>query len=452
MQLLHSMLSPARGACRRHALISGVTALISTAAHADTPPDIIFYARSASPPLRYTQWDGAAWSASAQGSNVTSAPDWVQAAGCPSRAESIVLTIDSSRVARVFHHIGIYCYAPTTLTASVGGAVGRPADVVYEQDSSDALVAYWVNASAKVGWRTSSSGTLSSETQLTLPSTTGLTFLRLVPVPGTDQILMLALNGDKDFYACLWSGSAWGAVTTITTEMSIETTECFAAAFERSSGEGLLVYSPANTSDLKYRTFIGGVWSAELTGPAVTNTYDWVRLAVKPNPSSNTILLGLLDHNKGVQAVFWNGSAWGALTTFTSDAGASDGRMFDVAYTPGGANALIAYAKSLQTRPYSCYWNGTVWSAEAQGPDTADAARFIRLVRGESSSDIHVLWSDSGLDLNVALWNGAAIGAAALIDASLAGSTTTEPFGLIIPAADAAAAKRITLWNEVNPR
>lgn len=418
-------------------------------AHAATPPDIVFYGRAGNDAsMRYTQWSGSSWSASAPGTNVTQTPSWVRMAGCPTRAESVILTLSSTRVARVYHHIGIYCYPETQVTSSVGGSVGRPADVTYEQSSSDALVVYWVNSANKVGWRTSINGTLSSESQLTLPATSTATYLSLVPLSGSDQILLLALNSDKRLYACFWSGSAWGAVTTISTDMSIADTECFAAAFERTSGDGLLVYSPGSTSNLKYRVWTGGAWGAEQNGPSVGNTYDWVRLAANPSQGSNSIVMGLLDHNKGVQVGFWNGSSWGTLTTCTSDAETSDTRRFDVAYSPTGANALVVYAKSGQSRPYSRYWTGTTWAVESAGPNTGESALFVQLVPEDSGNDIHVVWSDSGLDLHAALWSGGSIGAATVIDSALSGSSTTEPFDVIIPGSGAGSLRRITGWHE----
>lgn len=431
---------------------AGLVLLASATAFAAVPPDIMFYGRAGSGSIRYTQWNGTAWSASAPGSSVSAAPDWVRLAGCPTRSESMIVTIDASRVTRVFHHIGIYCYSATVLTQAAGAPGGRSMDVCYEQSSSDGFVAYWDGSASLIGARTSTNGTLSAEIRLFLPSSTAVTFLRLIPVAGTDQILLLALNNDKTLYACLWSGSAWGTVETLTADTGIASTECFAAAFERGSGDGLVVYGKAGTSDLTYKTFIGGVWSAEQAGPAVGNTVDWVRLAPKPAGFSNTILMGLLDHNKGVQVAFWNGSSWGALTSCTADAGTSSSRNFDVAYTPTASQAIVAYAKSGQNRPFSRVWTGAAWSSEAQGPDTGEPAGFLHLARGSTSSEVHVAWSDTGQDLHLALWNGSSIGGATVVDASLAGSATTEPFSINFPSSDDEAPRRITQWKELDPR
>lgn len=446
------MSEPTRYAAFRGPSAGLIALMVSCgSAWAATPPDIMFYGRVNSTSIRYSKLESGAWTASAAGSNVSAAPDWVAMAGCPTRDESIILTISSGRTARVFHHIGIYCYAATQLTASVGGTVGRPADVVYEPTTSDALVAYWIDSAGMVGWRTSSSGTLSGESQLTLPTATTVVYLRLVPVPGTDDIMLLALNSSGVLYSCLWSGAAWGSVTTISSTMSSATTECFAFAFETNSGDGLLVYSPGSTSDLKYRTYVGGSWSGEQTGPAIGNTYDWVRLAAKPTDSSNHILMGLLDHNKGVKAAEWNGASWGTLTTFTADAGVSDRRLMDVAYTPIGSQGIVAYAKMGQTRPYAKSWNGSSWSGEVQGPDGGEALRFVRLARGADSHEAQLVWTDDGSDLNATDWTGSALGSLTLIDGTVAGSGTTEPFAANLPSADASSLRRVIQWSEVNP-
>ena len=279
-----------------------------------------------------------------------------------------------------------------------------------------------------------------------VPSTSDVHFLSLFPQPGSDQIILIALNSAYALYTATWSGSAWSTVTTLETNTSTYSEECYSLAYEQVSRRALLVYGENGVNTARFRTWNAGAWSSEASLPNTGFAPKWVRLAAKP--SSNEIAMGAFDANKDINVNVWNGSAWGTDVTVETNSGNSNRRQFDLAYQPDGARAVLVYGESSVLQCRYRTWNGSAWSAELSGPALNATPRVVAVVPGASGSEVFTAVSDTNSDLTVTQWNGTSMSAATHVETSLGGSSSTEQFMLAAPAA--ATRRHIIRWREVH--
>ncbi len=406
---------------------------------------IAFFSRSWETNHYTSTYSSGAWGAASQYSTGPDESIWMRAVGCPTRNEVAVATLDYSMDVRlIFNSAGVYSSA-TVATLNTNGYGHRRFDVAYEQSSGDLLLAYWDQATTSIGYRTASGTTVSAQSTLTPPATAQNRFVALIPKPGSNEIMLLAMNASSRLWACVWNGSSWGSTTTLSTTVSSIATECFAGAYERSSGDFLVVYGTGTSSQAAYRTYSGGSWSAESSMPATTNYPRWMRLASKPG--SDEIACANLDFSDAVFANVWSGSSWGTVQSLGTTGGVCEERRIDVAYQPNGTHALVAYSTGANTVMYRT-WNGTSWSAQQTGPDFGGAISIVLLVPGASGSDIYGLCTDVGWQLNGFAWNGTGLTGSAMINDPLGGEAYCEAFSLVIPNSTT---KKITGWTYVLP-
>ncbi len=189
----------------------------------------------------------------------------------------------------------------------------------------------------------------------------------------------------------------------------------FDVAYERASGDALLVYAvytTVTTRDLAYRTYVGGSWSAEQylddTGHATDLQYRSVRLASRAGSDQIGLIAGE-NNNTHVNVWIWTGTSFGSNTEFTSVDGvtreqvaigweSNSGNL--VAVTVDGTNPeRVAY------REYTTSWSGI---GTVQCATTGNNARWLALSADPVSTadDMVLAVGDNGNDLSTCYWNG----------------------------------------------
>jgi len=208
----------------------------------------------------------------------------------------------------------------------------------YECLSGRALVAYAQKNHAQPRYRTFGPSGFSAE--MAAPSI-GKTarWIRLAPRPGTDDILMVCLDKDKDISALLWSGasSSWGSVTELSDDARHHNRRCFDVAFEATGNRALAVYSHKNKDDLYFRTWTPAAgWSAEQKGPTLSGDPDVVLL--RPATIGSTIFVLASTSSKDLYAARWTGSALSDATRLETNLATADG-IEQFAFTDNPASA-----------------------------------------------------------------------------------------------------------------
>ena len=138
---------------------------------------------------------------------------------------------------------------------------------------------------------------------------TKLRFVKLVPKPGSDEIMVVVLGDNKDVTGLVWNGTTFSTITALETDTEYNSEECVDAAYEQLTGHCLVVWDKHGTNQPKYSVWNGTAWSAASLAPTIGSKAHWIRLA--SDPKSNKIIMMTLDDAKHTCVNVWDGSGWG---------------------------------------------------------------------------------------------------------------------------------------------
>jgi len=228
-------------------------------------------------------------------------------------------------------------------------------------------------------------------------------------------VVTLSDNGYLDAY--VWDGTAWSVTTDIA---NVGTTanayKCFDIAYEKTSGEALLVYSiaPATNLQVGYKTwsFTSG-WSSESTYVIVSGTAQttyWISAASKPTSGANEIAVGVLGDSTSLDAygLIWNGASFSSQQLLTGTVTIATEECIAVAYEQSSGYAT--FVSSTGSDAFSWQWSGAAWDASATTFDLSANAQpnWFTLKANPINDELFVVCVDAQLDLNTAYWSGTA--------------------------------------------
>jgi hypothetical protein len=413
------------------ALVLALLLAAAIAGRAAGAEDIIVWGEIGQNQLRYRTWSGSAWSAESTLPTFGGDPRWVVCANCPTRFEAVCGGLDAGLDVNLSFFDGSSWGAVTELTTDTEVVTERPFHMAYEQSSGDLLIAYWSKATDEVGYRTWNGTTLSGQSTLTLPSNKKLRFLTLTPKPGSDEVMLVCLNDDKEVHAAPWSGSSWGSVTEIENDTDRTAEEIFSMAYETQSGDGLIVYGEKGVNGPRYRTWDGASWSAVGSVPTTGAPARYMRLV--SDLRSDEILIANLDNDKDLDVNVWSGSAWGTTLQAENDVKDINRRYFDIEYERGGNEAIVAYMQNGSNTVMYRTWDGSSWSAEQTGPDVGNEPRVIQTRAGVNSGEVFIAVRDAGDDLEVFKWSGSAMSSVTQVETTMPGTDDHEAMMFAFP-------------------
>ncbi len=201
----------------------------------------------------------------------------------------------------------------TQHTATAENAAQRQVDAAYEDLSGDALIVFENSSTADdVFAFTIWNGTAyASPRPYHRGSSAEIRWIRLVPKPASDDIMLILLDNQLDMHAVLWNGTDFDASTALnlTTVASTFTEEQFDFSWESLSGDGLMVYGVSTPGiSWAFRTYDAStkLWSSQgtfftLNGGAPRFT----RLCSDPN--SDYVGAIFYDTTSDVNVRMWDG-------------------------------------------------------------------------------------------------------------------------------------------------
>jgi hypothetical protein len=349
-------------------------------------------------------------------------------------------------------------------------------------DTNDAAIAYRSNTGTdgmdapKYRERNIVTGAWGPELELTTTSESNVRFawLEFSPVSSKRVMVILHDDGTLDSFMCegaCATESSWIKQQNIVDLWTVApggADRPFDMAFEESSGDLILVYDKVSTSlgqELFYRVMTNTETSFGSETPIDTQTgnsatdrvYPFIRLAADDgNDKIGAIMLD--TSNDDVNAMIWNGSAWGDNVSVTTASANIDEEQIGIAWernsghllAVGGAGGNIAYVEyttSWQTP--SSLINGVAsgvgnvnWISMKQSPRAAGNEIYLAF-SGDASDFASIQWSgttwgtgtehDVDIDSHAArafdiAMSGDADGSGATVDAMLAwGHSTSAP-------------------------
>jgi len=241
------------------------------------------------------------------------------------------------------------------LTVNLGFHLPGATDPVTPLESNDIRLLYASSTDPRVRGKTRTALTRrwsSSETR-SVPLNTGIKWVvsEVSPLSTAEEVLaVLADDGTTtELFARRFDGRSWSEsdpfVSIRGTIASADSDERgFDVAYERASGEALLVYADGSAIP-RFRRLQDGQWSAAapvLAAPAGLGKVLWVELA--PRPGTDELALATLDDQANLVVAIWDGDAWGApllldnqIITFRET------RAFDLCYETLSGDLLVAY-------------------------------------------------------------------------------------------------------------
>lgn len=209
-------------------------------------------------------------------------------------------------------------------------------------------------------------------------------------------------------------------------------------AFEKTTGDAMVVYSKGGTSGdasrwgkLGYRTKSGSTgcgsanWSGEtiVTPLRTSNDIMYVKMAQDKRASSNIIALTWVDTSDDISAKMWDGSAWVNEPSTVSDnnvervSSSHDIENMDLEFESLSGNLMLVWANGTGSNGtngvrYRRCTGGTAmctWGAVTTPPTFADDATSLDISANLQTNEIvFASIGNAGGDLQVGYWNGSA--------------------------------------------
>jgi len=380
---------------------------------------------------RYRTLSDSTWSVQKQANTVVSYPQWIVAARCPTRAETVLAALDNSEDLNVEFFNGFSWTAAAKITNNMVLFSERPFDIAYERLSGKLVIGHRQGGGSKLFYCTYDGTTLSSSSNTSISGAGDPIWIRFVPKPASNEILAVVLDSKNDVSALVWNGSGWGNNVLLENDTRTYDDECISAAYDQ-SGNAMVVWGLNDSDTFQYRKWTGSSWLVEGNGPNLGGGgyVRWLKLAA--DPAGSQMILGVLDGNSDIRLIVWNGSSWGTpLLVETSAAGGFDRRNFDVIYEPGGIRAIAVWGRSGQNHCYYRVWNGSNWSNEQTGPDIGAAASIVQMATDPVGSRIFINILNTNSEIKSMIWDGSSFSSVSTFVSNAGGPDTAECFMMV---------------------
>ncbi len=208
----------------------------------------------------------------------------------------------------------------TTLHTNLDDEKSEGADGALEMTSGRLMVAFGDGGDNRVGFRIYTPGSGWSSTQYSNGYDSKVRWMRLASAPASNTIYLAAQNSVNRVRAARWNGSSWSSSAQITDNTGSGNNRRFDIAVSPDGSDIMLMYAKAS-SQIFYRLWNGSAWTSEATAfTLASGTNEGVLM--RPGPSGGMLVGAVGDHNGGVTAWSWSGSAFNATnrvgTTNTS--------------------------------------------------------------------------------------------------------------------------------------
>ncbi|TLZ81692.1 MAG: hypothetical protein E6K11_02180, partial [Methanobacteriota archaeon] len=233
----------------------------------------------------------------------------------------------------------------TEITPTIESPNYRQVALAWESSSGNLLAVAALATSNDIiskEYSTSWSGT----SQFTCASGSGMTkhtfwlSLKANPLATANDMVLGLVQENYDLNTCYWTGSAWANWVQHDTDYDAVQTRAFDFAWENSGSKGLLVWGTSRTTgggQITYKTFTApNTWGPQ-TNAAMGSGFDqWVELRTNPFSGTVKILGAVLDSNRLLGAMKWDGSTFTVIgsSTFSANTGIASFESFDLQYRP----------------------------------------------------------------------------------------------------------------------
>ena len=354
---------------------------------------------------RYRLWDGLQWSNEESANFVGGSIRGIVMQSCPTRDEIILGTLDDQKDLNVQIWDGAVWGAVEEFSPIATYDNHRGFDIVYEQNSNDAMVVYRNSyiSTCIPRYRVWDASTWSTEATVdgTDAGNAYIQWVRLAAKPNSDEIMLVFMNSDDHLRAQVWDGDAWGNTIVLSTNVMLNNYQCFDVVYEQNTGNAVVVWSDQTTGTVRSCVWNGTVWGTDSAIYTYSDGVYWIKLASDPN--SNNILMGALDSTYDISVSAWNGSTWTSTDQLIEDAShGNNRRYFDVEFEQISGTGMIMWSDDTHTPGYRL-WNGSdySWSTQYNASSVGSSyVSWVKLIPDLYSDRMFLMTSDGANDIS----------------------------------------------------
>jgi len=375
------------------------------------------------------EWNGLAWSSENEMATAGSPVRLVRVAYSPVAQYynyKIVVALSDDGTLDAYVYNGTAWTVSNNLADLWSGAPGRserPFDVAFSTTSGDALLVYaWyddtVNDLAYRRWFSSNqtwSGQilLDDSTQVAEADYSFVT-LSTDPTSNSNYIGVIALDRtNMDVVAWTWSGSAFGNQTQLTGTVSVSDREDTGISFDY-AGKMMIVAGEGANEVIRWNqwTKTGGWAASQATSdidPGENRRPYYITL--KADPSTDDLMLTLLDDGKDIHSLYWNGASWTIYANQDTNVDATNQRCVDFEWEPSGGKGIQVRGTANGRITWRSWTTGTGWGADNNPTMGANPHPWVQLRRNPRNviGDVKILGAvleDDVFDLGAIKWDG----------------------------------------------
>ncbi len=247
---------------------------------------------------------------------------WIMAKNEPGTDRILFLACDKSKSLYASVWAGSSFATAATLTSNLHGSNVPCWTAEYEALSRQGLIVYTDGNSSTLKYRTLQETSVGSETTGPTIGTKKIKVLRSSSRSGTDGVMVLALDSNKDLYGVYWDGTAWGAPALIATSLKYSNRLCADVAFQPNGAAALAVFCAKDSGVIKHCVWNGTTWGSVLDG---SNGGGKNQLAfLHPAQTGTSIFTLVEDDDDDLMAAPWNGVSLATHTDLSTSVGGED--------------------------------------------------------------------------------------------------------------------------------
>lgn len=272
---------------------------------------------AASGDVRYNIWDGNAWAfPTAQiDANLTpgSSLQYIDMASRPNSNEIMIALVQFNNDLKVVQWDGAAFIDHGVIDTDMATGEYGSAEIVYEQQSGDALILWNHKNLSQIYYRVWSGASL-GPVNLLLPFDFDATpnVIRAAADPSSDYIFVAAVDSDRHLNVAVWDGSAWSDSRELDTATNHREGQVLDVAWELGGDDVVVAWGSASASyNITYFTWRKGTALADHAvriGPNFQNRVDEVILL--PVSGTSKIIALATAPNRKLQYSLWNGSGF----------------------------------------------------------------------------------------------------------------------------------------------
>ncbi len=222
-----------------------------------------------------------------------------------------------------------------------------------------------------------------------------------------ETIMGVYSSGTKRLYVQTWNGSSWTADWD-THLNNGGNYRLFDIAYEKNSGDAVVVFGNTNDKKLYYRKRVNGSWDgSDQLMMTPDNEVYWVR--AESRPTNDDIFAAMVSADATVYAMRWDGTAntWGDQIQTSAGVRNAQKEAFDITFEQATGDAFLLWgdgSMNLKYRQFTSAWDSVDTTAYALPDDVLWLVAAYDPRATSSTFAIGMLLENTTFEFDV--WNG----------------------------------------------